>query len=114
MDAIEAGYTTPPNREDSEQVADSDESEPDEQGEKGGEDEGGQDECEASEEECDDDEDDERTMSLKGKPAGASDDSMSVGSVHGLSLLFQVTTGPLCSTLKLTQRYWRLPSTSGV
>ena len=34
MDEIEAGYTTPPNREDSEQVADQDQSEPDEQGEK--------------------------------------------------------------------------------
>ena len=47
MDAIEAGYSTPPNREDSEQVADSDQSEPDEQGEKGGEDEGGEDECDS-------------------------------------------------------------------
>jgi hypothetical protein len=69
MDEIEAGYTTPPNREDSEQVADSDQSEPDEQGEKGGEDEGGEDECEASEEECDDDEDDEDDE-LEGEAGG--------------------------------------------
>jgi hypothetical protein len=43
------------------------------------------------------------------KVPGASDDSMSVGGVHGVSLLF--TTGPLCSTPKLTLRYWQLPPT---
>ncbi len=48
MDVIQAGYRTPPNREDSEQVADL------EQCEKGAEDE-----CEASEEECDEDGDED-------------------------------------------------------